>query len=63
MRQRVYFIISATIFALVCLLHLGRAAAGIQVRVDGVEFPIWLSWGGLVVSGVLSIWGFRLAAR
>ncbi len=63
MSARAYLFISATIFALVGVMHLARVILDLPVVVGGKSFPPGLSWGGLVAATVLSIWGFRLAGH
>jgi len=61
MNKQPYLRLSALIFGIVALVHLWRAVAGIPVHVGESLFPMWLSWGGAVVAGFLSFWGFRLS--
>ena len=60
MSSKVYFVISGVIFGLVALAHLFRVIYQMPVQVGDWAFPVWLSWGGLVVAGVLCVWAFRL---
>ncbi|MGA2617847.1 MAG: hypothetical protein ABSF26_09565 [Thermoguttaceae bacterium] len=55
-----YFVVSGSIFGLVALAHLARAVYQAPVEVAGWAVPIWPSWGGLVVAGLLCVWAFRL---
>lgn len=59
-RQR-YLLLSATIFSLVSLAHLLRIILDWPARVGPIDLPVWLSWFGFIVPGVIAIWGFRLA--
>ena len=59
MNRNLYLIISGTIFGLVALLHLARVVFNWQAQVGGWTVPFWISWGGLVGAGILSIWAFR----
>ena len=63
MSDKTYFAVSAVIFTVVGVSHLVRAERGISVSVEGAEFPIWASWGAVVVLAVLAVTGFRRAAR
>ena len=62
MSRKLYLIISGTIFGLVALLHLARVVFHWQAQVGAWVVPFWLSWGGLVGAGILSIWAFRQVA-
>ncbi len=53
MSNSAYFLVSGTIFGLVAVAHLVRVVYQMPVQVGEWAFPMWLSWGGLVVAGVL----------
>jgi hypothetical protein len=63
MREQKYLLISATIFALVALLHLFRLVTNLPVQFGAVTFPMWGSWLGSIVAAGLSIWGLRLMSQ
>lgn len=63
MPDRLYIIISGSIFAAVALLHLVRAIVGIPVRIGDVSVPKGMSWAGCIAAALLSAWAFLLAAR
>ena len=63
MRERTYFLVCAVVFLAVATAHLSRLVMGWGVSVAGVAAPHWLSVPGLIVPGVLSVWGFALASR
>ncbi len=60
MSEKNYLLISATVFALVALLHLLRLFTHWSVQIGTVTFPVWGSWLGLLIAAALSIWAFRL---
>lgn len=60
MSEKNYFLISATIFAFVAILHALRLATNLSVQIGAAAFPIWGSWLGAIVASALSIWAFRL---
>jgi hypothetical protein len=60
MSSKAYFVVSGTIFGLVAVAHLVRVVYQMPVQVGAWAFPMWLSWGGLVVAGALCVWAFRL---
>lgn len=63
MSEKNYLLISATIFALVALLHFVRLMTHWSVQVGAVTFPLWGSWLGLFIGAALSIWAFRLMSQ
>jgi hypothetical protein len=63
MSRKAYLLVAASIFSLVCLLHLARIVFGWSVVIGSWSVPMWLSWVGLVVAGVLAYFGFSLAAQ
>jgi len=52
---------AGTIFGLICLAHLARVLLGFQVMVGSHPIPMWLSGAGLVVTGLLAFWLWRLS--
>ena len=60
MREQKFLVISATIFALIALLHVFRLVTNLPVQVRAVTVPIWGSWLGAIVAAGLSIWALRL---
>ncbi len=63
MNQKAYLQISAAIFLVVALVHLGRLITGWEILIGTWVIPHWLSIPGLIVPGALSAWGFTMAAR
>jgi hypothetical protein len=63
MREQKYLLISATIFALLALLHLVRSVTNLPVQFGTICFPIWGSWLVSIVSAALSFWAFRLMSE
>jgi hypothetical protein len=53
-----YAVISALIFAVVTLGHLVRIIRQWPVQVGPLAIPMSVSWIGLVIAALLSIWGF-----
>jgi len=58
MSARGFSRLAAVIFAIVALLHLLRAVAGLDIVIGGESIPIWASWVGAVVAGFLAYLGF-----
>lgn len=63
MNPKGYFLISGVIFLVVALVHLSRLISGWDVQIAGRMVPHWASVVGVLLSGGLSAWGFRLASR
>jgi hypothetical protein len=58
--QRTYDAVTAALFLIVAVLHLLRIVFGWTAEIGGLSIPMWVSWLGLVVAGVLAYSGFRL---
>lgn len=63
MSERNYLLTSATIFALIALLHFVRLFTHWSVQIGTVTVPLWGSWLGLLIGAALSIWAFRLISQ
>jgi uncharacterized membrane protein len=61
MKPRGYLIVSGVIFLVVAIMHLMRLISGWEITCDGSMVPMWISYAGLPLAGLLSIWAFRLA--
>jgi protein-S-isoprenylcysteine O-methyltransferase Ste14 len=59
MTARNYARLAAAIFAIVAVLQLGRAAAGLPLTVGTTSIPLWASWIACVVAFVLAWLGFN----
>jgi len=62
MTRKTYLYVCGSVLGLIGIAHILRAIAGLPIHAGAWEFPVWLSWGGLLFLA-LSIWGFRLARR
>jgi hypothetical protein len=60
MCRRSYLVISGIIFGLVAVGHLARLVYHWPVQVGEWSTPMWPSWGGMAVAGILSLWAFSL---
>jgi hypothetical protein len=60
MTQRVFSLITATLFSLIALLHALRLLRGWQVTIGDMMVPLWVSWVGLIIAGYLAYEGVRL---
>jgi uncharacterized membrane protein len=59
MNSRTYARLAGLVFLAVAVLHAVRAAQSLPVVVGSTSVPVWLSWVAVLVSGVLSVLGFR----
>ena len=55
--------LAAILLALISLAHLYRLVRPFEVVVGGTQIPMWVSIGGLVVAGGLSIMLWRESRR
>ncbi len=63
MSEKNYLLISATIFALVALLHGARLFTHWSFQIGAVTIPLWGSWLGLLIGATLSIWALSLLSQ
>jgi uncharacterized membrane protein len=59
--QQIYSVVTAIVFAFVAFAHVWRLMNGIAVSVAGTPVPDWVSWVGLIVTGLLAVFGIWLA--
>ena len=60
MSNRLYLVVSATLFLLVAITHLVRVMNGLPVLVGSYAVPMAASWVGVVVPGFLAGAAIRL---
>jgi hypothetical protein len=51
-------VVSALIFAVVAVAHAIRLVNGWAVQVGPFSVPMSVSWTGLVIAALISVWGF-----
>jgi hypothetical protein len=61
--QRLGLRVAGLIFALICVGHLFRVAAHLDINIAGRAIPMWPSLLAAVVTGALSIWMWALARQ
>ncbi len=61
-RGHTYIIVASFAFTLVALAHLTRLVFSLPVVIGMWNAPLWVSWGGLILTGVLAAWGFMFTA-
>ena len=59
--QRLGLRIAGLIFALICLGHVIRIVAQVDIRIGSFLVPMWPSAAAAVVTAILSIWMFLLS--
>jgi hypothetical protein len=60
MCRKSYLVTSGVIFGLVAIGHLARVVYHWPVQVGEWSAPMGLSWGGLIVAAILSVWAFSV---
>jgi len=55
-----YHVISGSIFGLVAIAHLLRLINQWPLVLGPYAVPLPISWAGLIITGCLSFWSFRL---
>ena len=58
--MRAYVQISGVLFGVIALAHLVRLFRHWPIDLAGHAVPLWVSWLGLLLAGVLSVWALRL---
>jgi hypothetical protein len=61
--MKTYHYVVGIIFALVALTHLIRIMNHWPLVVGSWDVPVAISWAGLIITGILSIWSFRLIQK
>ena len=61
MSSKTFALAAGIVFGLVALMHILRIVLGWEVIIGGWMAPMWISWAGVVVAGLLSFTGLRLA--
>jgi hypothetical protein len=55
-----YIVLTAVLFAFVAIMHGWRIYKDWEVRIGPHFVSMTVSWIGLVVAGLLAVWGFSL---
>ena len=58
MNAKSYFLVTAILFSVICLLQLTRIALGWEAVIQGWRVPMWISWLVVVATAVLAFFGF-----
>jgi len=59
MKQKTYNTIVGIVFLIVAIFHLMRVIFNWQVLFGNFVVPFWVSWGGLIVAGILAYLGLK----
>jgi len=63
MTQKNFSLVAGMIFFLVAILHVLRVIFGWETIVGGLLVPIWISYFGFIVAGLLAYQGFKLSRK
>ena len=63
MGQRVFVLLTSSIFALIALLHALRLIYGWDVTIREWTVPVWVSAVGFLIAGYLALQGFLLKRK
>ncbi|HEY7688674.1 MAG TPA: hypothetical protein VH835_08280 [Dongiaceae bacterium] len=58
MSPRTYFLATAILFSIICLIQLLRIVFAWDAVIGGWSVPMWLSWIAVVVTAALAYLGF-----
>jgi hypothetical protein len=56
---KTYARVAGAVFLIVAVVHLLRIIFGWEVRIGGVDIPLWASWIALVAAAALAYPGLR----
>ena len=63
MTPKTYALVTGGLFSIVALVHLLRLAQGWDITIAGWLVPMWVSWIGLIIPGILAFFGLRFGTR
>ena len=58
-RSRPFTMIAAIIFAIIALAHLYRLFTNFQIILGSHMIPMWVSYAGVLIPGILAVMLFR----
>ena len=58
-----FTLLAAAIFALMAICHLYRIATNFQIILGSHTIPLWASWVGALIAGVLALMLYRESRR
>ena len=63
MNRKSYFLATAVLFSVICLLQLARIVLGWEAVIGGWSVPMWISWLAVAITGALAYFGYRHRSR
>jgi hypothetical protein len=63
MTHKTFALLSGIIFIIVAVVHLFRLVQGWDITIAGWLVPMWVSWVGLIIPGILGYFGLRLGTK
>ncbi len=63
MDQKTFSLIAGIIFAIVAIVHLFRILQGWNIVLGTWMVPMWVSWIGLIIPGILGYWGLKFGRK
>jgi hypothetical protein len=63
MSGKPFTLIAVLVFAIVALVHVVRLFTHFQVIIGSHTIPMWASWAGLVLAGVMAVMVWRENSR
>ena len=63
MNRRSYFLATAVLFSVICLLQLARIILGWEAVIGNWSVPMWLSWLAVAITGTFAYFGYRHGSK
>jgi hypothetical protein len=63
MTRKTYFLATALLFSIICLVQLARIVLGWEAVIGGWSVPMWISWLAVVVTAALAFFGYMLRSK
>ena len=63
MTRKTYFLATALLFSIICLVQLARIVLGWEAVIGGWSVPIWVSWIAVIVTAALASFGYVLRSK
>ncbi|MCZ6651527.1 MAG: hypothetical protein ACE10G_02665 [Gemmatimonadales bacterium] len=61
--QKAALYTSGVIFAIAAVAHVVRLTTGIEIVIEGVVVPVWVSRPGVLIAALLAVWMVVAARR
>jgi hypothetical protein len=63
MTRKTYFLATALLFSIICLVQLARIVFGWEAVIGGWSVPMWVSWIAVIVTAALAYFGYVLRSK